>query len=1200
MIVWGPMTSAGAGRYNPLTDAWTRTSTAGAPAGKMYSTAVWTGTEMLVWGGDSNADNVPSAGGRYNPSTDTWQLMTLVAAPAARRMHSAVWTGTEMVVWGGSQFGGALLNTGGRYNPATDSWQPTSTVGAPTARYGSTAVWTGTEMVVWGGSNGDVNSNASLLNTGGRYNPSSDTWQPTSSVGVPAARSNHRAVWTGSMMIVWGGNVAGVVGPQPTYTGARYNPASDVWTATSNQSAASSRSSHVQVWTGTQMIVWGGINGESALTSDGGVYNAPGGTPGNNPPSVRLTSPADGAPFEAGNNIRIDAEASDGDGTVSSVSFYANDTLLGTDRDAPFSFTWNGVRSGSYALTAAATDDAGGITRSAPVNINVEALIGPPNAVITSPADGATFEAPATIHVTADVRPNPDYDVTKVEFYLSNGQGTQTLVNTDTTAPYGFDLTNQAEGSYVIYAHAHDGQDVGISPGARFTVTGPARPFNISGQVADSRGVGIGGLAVKLTGTDTATATTNTNGFYFFGSLVQGGNYTVTPSATNYSYAPQSRTFDNLAGTKADANFVATPVGHGISGRLTDSGGNPVFPATVNLSGSKVATTGTDVNGNYFFSNLAPGGTYTVQPIKNLYTFEPGFRTFENLSAEQTANFTGTPQGTTFSIGGRVVDSGGAPVAGLRVRLDTTQVVSTKFRTTDANGLFNFDNLQSGETCKVWPEDFTYAYDFAPATRLYTALGQNVSDANFVATPRTVSGRIIESGSGIAGVTVTLNGPQTGTATTGNDGSFAFRGVALRGDYTVAASKPGYNFTPTQYTLTDLKEDVTANFAGAPVPTPTPTPTPSPTPTPVPVEPKQFVLAGAASFEEGGATAALTVRRTGDVSQPSTVDYETADGTARQGYDYMLARGTLRFEAGESEKHVTLLLVDDAYDEADEVFTLTLSKPSGGAQLGEPSATQIVIKGGETSTSPNPVDAARFFVRQHYADFLNRAADEAGLDFWAGQIERCGADAGCAERRRVEVSAAFFLSIEFQETGYLVYRLQKATDGRMPRYADFMRQAQEVGGGVVVNAPEWQERLEANKREFAERWAQSDAFKSRYGAMSDAEYVDALIANVGVELGRETRDALVLALRDGSETRAGALRRVAEHESVRRAEQSRAFVLMQYFGYLRRNPDDAPDANMDGYAFWLGKLDGFGGDWRRAEMVKAFVSATEYRRRFGL
>ena len=138
------------GRYNPSTNSWVATSTTGAPAGRTHHTAVWTGSEMIVWGGHA-IDSYFNSGGRYNPSTDSWVATSVSGALGGRSLHTAVWTGSEMIVWGGYNGLGSSFNDGGRYNPSTDSWVATSSSGAPTARKSHTAVWTGSEMIVWGG-----------------------------------------------------------------------------------------------------------------------------------------------------------------------------------------------------------------------------------------------------------------------------------------------------------------------------------------------------------------------------------------------------------------------------------------------------------------------------------------------------------------------------------------------------------------------------------------------------------------------------------------------------------------------------------------------------------------------------------------------------------------------------------------------------------------------------------------------------------------------------------------------------------------------------------------------------------------------------------------------------------------------------------------------------------------------------------------
>src|SRR6202023_2795833 len=196
---------------------------------------------------------------------DTWTATTIINAPDARDHHTAVWTGSEMIVWGGDIPPFTFFNTGGRYTPATDSWIATSTANAPAARTAHTAVWAGSEMIVWGGSDGGF----TLYNTGGRYNPSTDSWIATSTTNA-TQRSFHTAVWTGSEMIVWAGGTA----PGGfSNTGERYNPGTDSWTPTSITNAPEERSEHTAVWAGTEMIVWGGTSDTTRLNT-GGKYCA--------------------------------------------------------------------------------------------------------------------------------------------------------------------------------------------------------------------------------------------------------------------------------------------------------------------------------------------------------------------------------------------------------------------------------------------------------------------------------------------------------------------------------------------------------------------------------------------------------------------------------------------------------------------------------------------------------------------------------------------------------------------------------------------------------------------------------------------------------------------------------------------------------------------------------------------------------------
>jgi len=272
MIIWGGaddtnVFNTGA-RYNPSTDSWTATTTTNAPFARDGHTAVWTGSEMIVWGGcvDTLCFNIFSDGGRYNLSTDSWTATSAVQPIEARFGHTAVWTGSEMIIWGGAN-NVILWNDGLRYNPSTDSWTATSTTNEPSGRDDHTAVWTGSEMIVWGGCSDTLCNN--FYNDGGRYNPGTDSWTATSTTNAPDARWSHTAVWTGSEMIIWGGADA----TNPFNTGGRYNPGTDSWTATTTTNAPTARISHTAVWTGSEMIVWGGWD-ESTFFDIGGKYCA--------------------------------------------------------------------------------------------------------------------------------------------------------------------------------------------------------------------------------------------------------------------------------------------------------------------------------------------------------------------------------------------------------------------------------------------------------------------------------------------------------------------------------------------------------------------------------------------------------------------------------------------------------------------------------------------------------------------------------------------------------------------------------------------------------------------------------------------------------------------------------------------------------------------------------------------------------------
>jgi len=274
-----------------------------------------------------------------------------------------------------------------------------------------------------------------------------------------------------------------------------------------------------------------------------------------------------------------------------------------------------------------------------------------------------------------------------------------------------------------------------------------------------------------------------------------------------------------------------------------------------------------------------------------------------------------------------------------------------------------------------------------------------------------------------------------------------------------------------------------------------------------------------------------------------------------------------------------------------------------------------------TEPSQNPLDDPRQFVIQHYHDFLNREPDQSGLDFWTNQIASCGNDVQCNEVRRIDVSASFFLSIEFQQSGYLVERCYKVAYGDVTgtsnfpsnhqlsvptvRFDEFLKDTQRIGQGVIVLQPGWEQALEGNKQAYALEFVQTTRFNTAFATtMTPAQFVDQLNLNAGSVLSPIERTTAInlfagAANSGNASARAQAVRMVAEDTDLYNAEYNRAFVLAEYFGYLRRNPNDTPDTDFTGYDFWLTKLNQFNGNYINAEMVKAFLSSIEYRQRFG-
>lgn len=720
--------------------------------------------------------------------------------------------------------------------------------------------------------------------------------------------------------------------------------------------------------------------------------------------------------------------------------------------------------------------------------------------------------------------------------------------------------------------------------------------FNISGRLtnaADGSGVTV---SVSVTGTESRTVSPSSNGNYTVWDL-PAGNYTVAPAVSSTQTSnPPNRVFNNLNANQTGADFAITfGPRPSATGFVKDANGNPLAGVRVGLRNSVTnVDVFTDSNGFYTFGNAFIGPIALVLAIPQdsytNYVFNPPI--IQNLSQHlDNNNFNGYPK--TASLSGKVA-VGGTGKSGINVFTGQPQPMST---TTDANGNYSFSNIGEGLPLSVSVD--TSTYPFNPAQQIVTVTGQKIVNFDAPANQFIISGQVTAVGSAsVQGVTVTLSGGASATAQTDAQGNYSFGLLPAGGAYAVSVTKTGYSFAPGSANISNLNSNTRLNFAAT-------------------LNTLQLYTdsINVSALETDG-KASLTIVRAGVLTGTVKVDYRTNDGTASQRTDYTTIIGTATFGPNEQSKTIVIPFNDDSYVEGDETFTVTLTNPVG-ALVGDNATCLITIQDDDTAApTVNPLDNPSFLARQQYHDFLNRVPDASGLTFWTQQITDCGIDVQCLEVQRINVSASFFLSIEFQQTGYLVERVYKTSFGdatgsstfpsahQLPvpivRFNEFLADTQQIGQGVVVLAPGWELVLENNKQAFLNGFVQRARFLTDFPAnMSADSFVDQLNARAGNPLTVAERNQLVSDLSTGAKTRAQVLRAIAEHPSVVTNEFNRAFVLMQYFGFLRRNPNDPPDSDYTGYDFWLTKLNQFNGNYINAEMVKAFLSSIEYRQRFG-
>jgi YVTN family beta-propeller protein len=453
--------------------------------------------------------------------------------------------------------------------------------------------------------------------------------------------------------------------------------------------------------------------------------------------------------------------------------------------------------------------------------------------------------------------------------------------------------------------------------------------------------------------------------------------------------------------------------------------------------------------------------------------------------------------------------------------------------------------------------------------------GDGTLDGDATPAPLAISGQVFgASGGPLAGVTVALTGAQNLSVQTDAQGHYTFANLA-GGSYTVAPVQNGLAFSPASQTFAGSRGALSANFV-APA----------------------LVQFASSNFNanEGDGAATITVTRAGDTSATTTVEVSTVDNptavrcddaatlpnVAFARCDYATTVETLTFAPGETTKTFSVPLIDDARTEPDESVALRIGEVTGGVASASNTTATLVIRDNDASASVNPINTTHFFVRMQYLDFLSRDP-EAG-EPWSAVLDNCAAnDTSCD---RVSVSANFFRSQEFQLKGLFVFKFYKVSFGRLPTYAEMVADMRSVTGTTG-------EEVVQKRDAYSAAWVARPEFVVKYPpALSDAEFVDRLLASDQLTLtGATTRDTLIADLRAGAKTRADVLRAVVDHPDANSKEFNPAFVAMQYFGYLRRDPEP------QGYANWLATINANPADFR--SMVNGFVNSPEYQLRFG-
>jgi len=715
------------------------------------------------------------------------------------------------------------------------------------------------------------------------------------------------------------------------------------------------------------------------------------------------------------------------------------------------------------------------------------------------------------------------------------------------------DITPSTAGTKSLVAHySGDGNFLSSdSSPVNHVVNGPL----ISGHVdyCITPGANVPNVSINVTGSQTTSTTTDASGNYSI-NLPEAGSYTLTPTKT--ALAPMAPGIDTADVIGAQRHFMGLAP-------LSDC---PLTAANANPAQDSIVDTVDAIAIQQFFLG-ASSGTADV----GKWQFNPANRQYPNLTASQlsrdySALVIGDITGdVTPTIANRdFANSAAHPVTPSTVSMVSLPVANVGTSVTNVTQPVTTTNIDVADNLVGFQGDFTFdssvvTFQVAPA-----------SPAGLTATNWNVSANILG-----AGTIKTLRISAFSTTSTPLSGSGTLFNLNFtRVSNIVGASTPlQWAQAPNNFVFIDtsLNKQAPAN-------------TPDGSVTIVGPTASNGSVSGQILDNSGNPVEGAAVRMNGSQNRLTVTD-----AAGRYHFDQVETNGL--YVVTPSRPNFTFSPPQRTFNQLGANTEATFTAAAGGGSL-------------------NPLDTTEYFVRQQYLDFLGREPDEAGFNFWVNNLESCGNDLGCREVKRIDTSAAFFLSIEFQQTGYVVYRTYQAAfgdlrDAPVPlQLTEFRGDAAQISKGVVVLRDGWQRALETNKKLFAEDFVKRARFAAAYPlTMTPAEFVDKLFANAAIPLTDDDHAAAIVEFARAADTsdvaaRGRVLRQVAENSILIRRRFNRAFVLMEYFGYLRRDPNSGQDRDFAGYTFWLDKLDRFDGNFQEAEMVKAFLSSIEYRARF--